>query len=266
MTDYGSFFKSYDIRGTVPELTAELYYWSGYGLVETILKPESLPLEVNIIHDARYSSPEFYAALCKGITEAGGTTVNLGIGSTDMAYAAGQYNGNPSISLTASHNPKDDNGMKVLKEGSTMLGLSEGLAKVRDFVVPKMGSKELNLESLPYPTEDSDTKAKVIESFLATITRIGEIEKVDKILEDRNQKLKIPVDTGNGSAGFVMDLIKDKYQNIEFVPMHWDLDINFRITHLIRRILPTWLTCKPKSKKGQILVALLMVTQTEYFL
>ena len=227
MTNYSNFFKAYDIRGTVPDLTAELFYWAGFGLVETVLEPENLPLQVNITHDARYSSPEFYKALCKGINDAGGDALPLGVGSTDVAYASSLYNHNPSISLTASHNPKDDNGMKILKKGSTMLGMKEGLDKVRDFVISKMGTKNLELELVQYPIENTEVKNSVLKHFVDKIKEMGQVSKVDDILIARNQKLKIAVDAGNGTGGFVMQLINNLYKNIEFVPLYWDLDGNF---------------------------------------
>ncbi len=227
MTDYSKFFKAYDIRGTVPELNAELYYWAGYGLIELILKPDNLPMEVNVTHDGRYSSNEFYTALVEGIKAAGGQPIQLGLGSTDTAYAASQYNTFAAISLTASHNPKDDNGMKILKTGSTMLGITNGLDKIRDFVVTKMGTNSTDFKSLAYPTTDDLTKSKVMEYFKDVIRKLGEIDRVDSILDSRGQKLIIPVDAGNGTGGFVMDFIKNFYRNIEFVPMYWEVDGNF---------------------------------------
>jgi phosphomannomutase len=227
MTDYSKFFKAYDIRGTVPELNAELYYWAGYALIELILKPDNLPLEINVTHDGRYSSNEFYTALIEGIKAAGGKPIQLGLGSTDTAYAASQFNTFAAISLTASHNPKDDNGMKVLKTGSSMLGLDAGLDKIRDFVVTKMGTNSIDFKSLPYPTTDESTKSKVMDYFKGVIRKLGEIDRVDQILDSRGQKLVIPVDCGNGTGGFVMDFIKNFYRNIEFVPMYWEVDGNF---------------------------------------
>jgi phosphomannomutase len=227
MTDYSKFFKAYDIRGTVPELNAELYYWAGFGLVKEILQPENLPLEVNITHDGRYSSEEFYTAFVHGITDAGGKPICLGLGSTDTAYAASQYNTFAGVSLTASHNPKDDNGLKVLKTGSTMLGIGSGLEKIRDFVVARMGTNHTDFKQVSYPTTDESTKTKVMNHFKGIIRKLGEIDRVDEILSSRNQKLIVPVDAGNGTGGFVMEFIKDFYKNIEFVPMYWEVDGNF---------------------------------------
>ena len=58
MTNYSKFFKAYDIRGTYPEINANLYYWVGKGIAETVLKPEGLPLKFVLAKDGRYTSPD----------------------------------------------------------------------------------------------------------------------------------------------------------------------------------------------------------------
>jgi phosphomannomutase len=227
MTDYSKFFKAYDIRGTVPELTSELYYWTGYGLVTEVLKPEGLSLNVNITHDARYSSPEFYKALYWGIRDAGGDPEALGLGSTDILYAACQLTNNPGVSLTASHNPKDDNGAKILKTGSTMLGINEGLALVRDFVIGKMGTQTIDLDNRPGVVENGILRTKVLEYFESKVKQIGSISEVENLLSTSGRKLRIAVDAGNGMGGLVMEHISKLYKNIEFTPLYWDLDGTF---------------------------------------
>ncbi len=224
------FFKSYDMRGTVPTLNAEIFYWTGYGLFDLIVKPQNLPTTINLMHDCRLSSPEFYKAFAQGVIDAGGMVNNLGYGSTDLLYASTLVTHNTGAMITASHNPKDDNGVKILKIGSTMLGLEEGLGIVRDFVIAKYSTDEnLNtkLENLTDPVMDEDLKTKVNEFFVQTIRGIGGAAEVDSILASRGQKLKIAVDAGNGMGGYVMELIKDIYQNIEFVPLYWELDGNY---------------------------------------
>jgi phosphomannomutase len=227
MTNYSSFFKAYDIRGTVPQLTAELYYLAGYSIVQDVLKLEGLSLDVNIVHDARYSSPEFYKALYYGILDAGGSPKALGYGSTDTLYSACQVTGTPGISLTASHNPKDDNGMKVLKSGSTMLGMEEGLGKVRDYVLANIEKQPFDISNRDFPVENKDLKDQTVAYLLKKINQLGEVDVVDKLLKMNGKKLKIAVDCGNGMGGFVMDKIKDIYENIEFIPLYWELDGNF---------------------------------------
>jgi phosphomannomutase len=228
MTDFSKFFKAYDMRGTVPELTAEIYYWTGFGLVTQVLIPENLPTEVNVMLDCRYSSPEFYDVFCKGIVDAGGKPQPLGLGSSDMLYGSCQVTNTPGAIITASHNPKDDNGVKILKIGSTMLGMDEGLDKVQKFVVEKMKTEsKIDFESKPKTADNIELRKQVIEFFVDKVKSIGDIANVDKILSSGNKKLRVAVDAGNGMGGLVMDLISKLYTNIEFVPLYWELDGNY---------------------------------------
>ncbi len=216
------------MRGTVPELTAEVYYWTGYGLVTEVLVKESLPTTVNVMKDCRYSSPEFYDAFCKGIKDAGGTPQPIGLGSSDMLYGSCQVTATPGAIITASHNPKDDNGAKILKMGSTMLGMEEGLDKVRDFVVEKMKlESKVDIDSKSSIGDNLELRKRVIDFFVNKVKSIGQITRVDKILESKGKKLRVAVDAGNGMGGLVMDLISGLYSNIEFTPLYWDLDGNY---------------------------------------
>ncbi len=216
------------MRGTVPELTADVYYWTGYGLVTEVLLIENLPTEVNVMQDCRYSSPEFYDAFCKGVKDAGGTPQPIGLGSSDMLYGSCQVTGTPGAIITASHNPKDDNGVKILKIGSTMLGLDEGLGLVRDFVVAKMRmDAKVDLESKSKINDNLELRKTIIDFFVGKVQSIGDIANVDRILKEKKKKLRVAVDAGNGMGGLVMELVAGLYQNIEFTPLYWDLDGNY---------------------------------------
>jgi phosphomannomutase len=232
-TNISSFFKAYDIRGTCPDLSAEVYYWTGVALVELVLKPEKLPLKVNLLRDCRYSSHEFYNALALGILAAGGELNLLGLGSTDMMYASCMLWENSGAIVTASHNPKDDNGLKIVKQIPQMLGLSTGLDKIRDFVVDKMSKKENSgifkkaLEANNLLTENKESKEKLETYFFDKITQIGNTLETNDKLVKQNRKLKIVVDTANGMAGYFMNRVSSLYPEIEFVDMFWNLDGNF---------------------------------------
>ncbi len=226
MSNYSKMFKAYDIRGTYPELNEKVYYWAGFGIVKEVLIPEGLPTRVNLVHDARYTSAKFFKALYNGIKDAGGQPVALGLGTTDFMYASTQVTGTPGIIVTASHNPKDDNGMKIVKQGSEMLGLESGLAKVRDFAVPKI-EQDLDMSEWVEPKFDTDLKTKVEAYFMEKIFTIGQIAEVNKTLQAQNKTLNIAVDCGNGMGGWIMEKVKDIYTNINFVPLFWELNGNF---------------------------------------
>ncbi len=223
--NYYEMFKAYDIRGTYPELNYEVFYWSGYALITEVLRKEGLSEKICVMRDHRYTSPEFYKAFYNGILDAGGEVVVLEVGPSDLLYAACQLFDLPGAIVTASHNPKDDNGIKIVKHIPQMLGLSDGLDKIRDFVLPKLENQEKpspdNFKTLE---EDTEKKQQVLYFYQNTIKKIGELEVVDSALEKRNQKLKLAVDAGNGMGGYVMDILSKMYENIEFIPLYWELD------------------------------------------
>jgi len=222
-----SYFKQFDFRGTVPDITPEIFYWIGFGLIQKVCKPENLPLEINICHDTRYSSPDFYQAVYNGILDAGGTPKALGISSSDFLYASCQVTNTAGIMITASHNPKDDNGAKIVKTGSTMLGLGQGLDKIRDFVIQKIETEKVAIENFKEVKSDSDLKAKVMDYFEKKILKIGNIESVNQLLKKQGRKIKIAVDAGNGMGGWIMKILQKMYTEVEFVDLFWELDGNF---------------------------------------
>jgi len=225
--NYNSFFKSYDIRGTYPELDSRIYYWTGFALVNEILVPEGLSTKISVMRDCRYTSPEFYSALIQGIKDGGGEPIALGLGSTDLLYAACQKLNGPGAMVTASHNPKDDNGLKIVKQVPQMLGLSTGLDKIRDFVVAKLVNDAYKPETIEFATNEQ-VKQQVKDYYLEKLNSIGDIENVKSILKSKNQKLKIVVDCGNAMGGFVLPWVEEAYGDaVEFIKLFWDLDGNF---------------------------------------
>jgi phosphomannomutase len=227
MKNYYNLFKAYDIRGTYPEIDAKIYYWAGYGLVEKILKPEGLPLKVNICHDCRYTSPEFYKAFYNGVKNAGGEPLALGLASTDFMYAASILFDTPGAMITASHNPKDDNGVKIVKKVPQMLGLSGGLDKVRDYVLSVIETGNMNEASWVDPIENAELRTKALEFYIQKYIELGDVANVDDTLGQKGKKLKVSVDAGNGMGGFVMEHLNNIYKNIEFIPLFWQPDGNY---------------------------------------
>jgi phosphomannomutase len=226
---YSKMFKAYDVRGTFPEINEGVYYWTGYAFVKLILQPENLPLKVNLVRDSRYTSPAFYKALYNGIKDAGGEPVALGLGSTDFLYAACQTFNTPGIMVTASHNPKNDNGMKIVKVAPNSVGLESGLDKIRDFVIKEMTHTNLDELATTFlePTEEAGAKSQVTQFFENKLENVGSAEEIDLFLTQNNQKLKVVVDTANGMGGWFMPNLSGMYENIEFIPLYWELDGQF---------------------------------------
>ncbi len=127
-----SIFKSYDVRGLYPsEINEEIVEKIGRAYVlHTHAK------RVALASDKRASSPSLFAALVKGITESGASVIDLGLLSTPMLYfASSALDVDGAIMVTASHNPGEYNGLKFCEKNAVPIGLSSGLAQIRDLVL-----------------------------------------------------------------------------------------------------------------------------------
>ena len=122
-------FKSYDVRGIYPtEINEKLVYNTARAFVQYLGAKT-----VAIGRDMRESSPRLYQSLVNGLTDQGADVLNLGEISTPMAYfASKKLNSDGTIILTASHNPKEYNGLKFTRKEAIPIGLPTGLAEIRD--------------------------------------------------------------------------------------------------------------------------------------
>jgi phosphomannomutase len=124
-----SIFKAYDIRGIYPE---DLDEATAYAVGRAVVEHFSLKV-VAVGRDIRTSSPSLFAQFTRGVLDAGADVVDLGIITTPMVYfAAGRLDVDAAISITASHNPPQYNGMKISLRGAIPVGLENGLADIRD--------------------------------------------------------------------------------------------------------------------------------------
>src|SRR5436190_1679347 len=121
-------FKAYDVRGIYPdELDEEGAYAIGRAYVE-----EFEPRRIAVGHDMRLSSPAMTEALVRGAVEAGVDVVELGLVGTEMVYfAVGELGLDGGIAVTASHNPKEYTGMKIVRRGALPVGGDSGLLDIR---------------------------------------------------------------------------------------------------------------------------------------
>jgi phosphomannomutase len=123
-------FKAYDVRGVVPdELDAELARRIGAAFAAWTGLPRLV-----IGRDCRLSSPELAAAIADGATSQGMDVVDLGLASTDLLYFASGKLDLPGVMLTASHNPKQYNGIKFCLPGARPVGEDTGLREIRAIV------------------------------------------------------------------------------------------------------------------------------------
>ncbi len=184
-------FKAYDIRGRVPdELNEELAYRLGRAFA-AFLKPK----QVAVGQDIRPSSGFLAAALSRGLNEGGVEVLDLGLcGTEEVYFATFNYQLDGGIMVTASHNPGDYNGMKLVRRESRPLSGDAGLPEIEALV--KKGEFP---DSIPCArVTPLDFRPAYIEHLLGYIDR------------DQLKPMKIVVNAGNGCAGLVLDELENR--------------------------------------------------------
>lgn len=124
-------FHAYDIRGIYnKDFNKDTVYKVGFFLPE-LLKTD----RILVGRDVRESSPEIREYLLKGITDAGATVVDMGLATTPMVYfATARYGFRASVQITASHNPREYNGLKVSGENALPVGYDTGLGTIEQWI------------------------------------------------------------------------------------------------------------------------------------
>ncbi len=200
-------FKAYDIRGRVPDqLNDDVAYRVGRAFVE-YLGAKS----VVVGHDIRLTSESLTDALVKGLTEAGADVIHIGECGTEEVYFAAFHLGvDGGVCVTASHNPMDYNGMKLVRDGAKPISSDTGLLDIKlaaekgEFTNPeKIGS-----------VERRDIRAEYIEHLLGYIDAPA------------LKPLKVVVNPGNGGAGLVVDAL-ESHLPLEFVKINYEPDGSF---------------------------------------
>ncbi len=179
-------FKAYDIRGRVPdELNEELAYRLGRAFAE-FLKPQ----KVAVGQDVRPSSRSLATALSRGLNEGGVEVFDLGLcGTEEVYFATFNYKLDGGIMVTASHNPGDYNGMKLVRQESRPLSGDDGLPQIEELVKAGQFLDSLSCDRI-IPL---DFRPAYIKHLLGYVNL------------DQLKPLKIVVNAGNGCAGIVLD-------------------------------------------------------------
>lgn len=202
-----SIFKAYDIRGIAPEaLTPEVAYRAGRAFaVFTQAKQFVLG------YDMRMSTPALKEAFVQGANEQGVTIWDVGMVSTDaIYYAAGKWNV-PGVMITASHNPKQYNGIKFCGAGAGAVGKESGLLDIEQHIKdnnwPEAGAR------------GTIKKKDLLHEYLDHVLSFVDVAQI--------KPLKIVADTGNGLGGSVLPELFKRLPQIDLIPMYFDLDGNF---------------------------------------
>jgi phosphomannomutase len=201
-------FKAYDVRGIYPaELDEEGAYAIGRAYAEQF-EPETIAVG----RDMRLSSPAMQEAFVRGAAEAGASVLDVGMIGTEMLYyAVGELGLDGGATITASHNPKEYTGTKIVRRGALPVGADSGLLDIRD--------RALSLEEvLGGQTPGRVEKRDVYPGF------------VDKVLSfidpSAVRPLRVVIDAANGMAGAMLPPILERLP-VDAVPCFFEPDGSF---------------------------------------
>ncbi len=209
MGDLLACFKAYDVRGRMPdELNEDIAYSIGRAFAE-FLKPKT----VVVGYDIRLTSKQMCDKVIEGLRDAGSDVYNIGMcGTEEVYFATSHLKADGGICVTASHNPKDYNGMKFVREGSRPISGDTGLK---------------DIEILAHANDFAEVNASKRGKLELVDTRPAYTQHLLTYVEaDKLKPLKIVCNAGNGGGGLALDAI-EPFLPIEWVKVHHEQDGNF---------------------------------------
>jgi phosphomannomutase len=201
-------FKAYDVRGRIPEELNEALAYDIGRAYAAFVKPRN----VAVGYDIRLSSPKLAAALKRGLLESGVDVFDIGLWGTEGVYFATFAEGlDGGIMVTASHNPPDYNGMKLVREQSKPISGDTGLKDMQALIeanrLPPAAAKRGTEKKL-------DVQPKYLDHLMSYVDR------------SKLRKLKAVVNAGNGGAGLIVDKL-EPHLPFEFIKIHHEPDGTF---------------------------------------
>jgi phosphomannomutase len=218
MTDVSS-FKAYDIRGEIGvNIDASFAYKIGRAVAQHLTADS-----VVIGFDARETSPAFADASAQGVLDAGANALRIGlVGTEEVYWAVTEFNAAAGIMVTASHNPINYNGMKIVKSGSEPLDDKKDFEAIKSIV--ETGSWQ-------------NTSAKGQNLFIEDRARAAYVSRVVNFIDLMALRpLKIVVNSGNGAAGPTFDAIAD-YLSAQNIPLTFER-VNHQPDHTFPNGIP----------------------------
>jgi len=209
MGDLLACFKAYDVRGRMPdELNEDIAYSIGRAFAQ-FLKPKTIVVG----YDIRLTSKQMCDKVIEGLRDAGTNVLNIGMcGTEEVYFATSHLNVDGGICVTASHNPKDYNGMKFVREGSKPISGDTGLKDI-----------EILAHANDFPEVDASKRGslEIVDTRPAYTQHLLTYVEADKL-----KPLKIVCNAGNGGGGLALDAI-EPFLPIEWVKVHHEQDGNF---------------------------------------
>ncbi len=202
-----SSFKAYDIRGQLPhEINSEIAYRVGNAAAEYLSAKKMI-----LGRDIRASSKELSESMASGLMDAGVDVIDIGeCGTENVYYATGELKSCGGIMVTASHNPSDYNGFKIVSENAKPISSETGLLDIRKLAE---SDKRLISESRGN-LEQRDLNQSYVKKVMSFID------------PDSLSKLKVVMNPGNGGAGVYAEYIS-KNMPIEIIKLNFDPDSSF---------------------------------------
>jgi len=200
-------FKAYDVRGRIPdELNPDIARRIGRAYA-AVVKPRT----VVVGHDIRLSSREICDALTEGLLESGVDVLDIGqCGTEEIYFATFDMGVDGGIAVTASHNPKDYNGMKFVREGSRPISSDTGLLDIKRLAEENTFAPAATRGSL----KSAESRSRYVQHLLGYVDLAA------------LKPLRIVVNAGNGGAGAALDALAP-HLPFEFVRVHHEPDGHF---------------------------------------
>lgn len=205
-------FKAYDIRGKLgDELNEDIAYRIGRAYAQHLNARR-----VVVGGDVRLTSASLKQALANGLMDGGADVIDIGMTGTEEVYfAAFHLDVDGGIEVTASHNPMDYNGMKLVARGAVPISGDTGLKAIQALA-------EAN-RFLPVNKRGALTRTSVLDDFVAHLLTYIDAASI--------KPLKLVVNAGNGAAGHVIDALEARFMQmgvpVSFIKVHHQPDGNF---------------------------------------
>lgn len=216
MTINPSVFKAYDIRGVYPtDINEDFAYKLGFAFADLRQKEEGKDkLTVLVSRDMRLSSPSLHESLIRGLVDSGVDVIDIGLASTPTMYFASAFYGcDGGIQVSASHNPKDDNGFKLVRKNGIPVSEDTGMYVLRDMVINSNPQKSATPGTL-------SRKENVIEDLYNS--ELSELH----IDTSKIKPFKIVIDAGNSMGAVDTTKIFEKLP-CEIIKLNYELDGSF---------------------------------------
>ncbi|QIE43960.1 phosphomannomutase (plasmid) [Rhodobacteraceae bacterium SC52] len=203
-------FKAYDVRGRLgEELNAGICERIGRAFAQ-VMQPGTVVTG----RDIRATSAELQAALIAGLTAGGADVIDIGLcGTEEVYFATDHYGAGGGLMVTASHNPIDYNGIKMVQAGARPISGPEGLDAIHDLA----GANDFAPVAAPGTQRREDPRPAYVDRVLSLVDPAT------------FRPLTVLVNAGNGVAGPTFDAIAARLEGspLRFVRMHHDPDSSF---------------------------------------